>query len=594
MSRLLALLTPTDKRRLTILFAAVVGMAVLELGGIASILPFMQLVANPEAASRPGPLQDVFSALGLMTFRQQVVAAGLAVLLLITLANTAAAATMWYQHRTAWRTAHGIATRLVKTYVAQPYEFFLTRNSADLIKKAIAEVNDLVTGVLVSIGDIAAKAVVALVIIGLLVFVNAPLALAAAAVLGLAYVFIYALRQNLLTTLGEERIASNLERFKSLGELLSGIKTIKAYGAQRFFFERYSAASHRITTVHSRFQVISATPRYAIELIAFGAIVLATVYLAATGRRLETALPLLSLFALAAYRLIPALQILFAAIARLRHTWPIVDELHDDVVRPPIEWPAPAPADPLPFENAIRFEGVAFRFDRNDRQILAGVDCVIPRASWVAFVGPTGSGKSTLIDLLVGLIQPTAGSIRLDEILLDPASRPAWQATLAYVPQEVFLYDDTVARNIALGVPDAGIDRSRLQEAARLAQAHTFITTELAQGYDTPVGERGVRLSGGQRQRLGIARALYRDRPVLILDEATSALDSTTERTLIAALQAERPDLTVVLIAHRIDTVRQCDRIYLIEEGKITASGTFDDLSAVSRVFRELARHEPG
>src|SRR5262249_4354617 len=315
-----------------------------------------------------------------------------------------------------------------------------------------------------------------------------------------------------------------------------------------------------------------------IEPIAFGGLVVAVLLLAARGRDFSDILPNLGVMALAGYRLLPSLQLLYSQLTQVSSVRHAVDEVYDEFVAaetdrsssPAIRTDALARVRPLRWTDSITLREVSFCYPGASRPTLDGISLTIPKNTSLGVIGPTGSGKSTLVDLLLGLYQPAAGEIRIDDRLLTPVLVPSWQATIGYVPQDIFLIDDTIARNVAFGLPDNEIDPARLREACATAQILDFIETEVPNGFDTYVGERGIRLSGGQRQRIGLARALYHCPSLLILDEATSALDMATEAKLLQALRSLAGKLTMVVAAHRLSAVANCDQ--LVDVGIQTAA----------------------
>jgi ATP-binding cassette, subfamily B, bacterial PglK len=445
--------------------------------------------------------------------------------------------------------------------------------------------------VLLPLTDFAARLVVAVAMLGLLVAVDPLLALSVLGVLGTAYAGVYLGFRAYLYRLGRDRYTSGRMRFKTASEALQGIKAVKVGGRERYFLAKFEAASAEFSALQPRFQTLSRTPRYVLETLAFGGIVVIVLVLLRAERTLADVIPVLSLYALAGYRMLPAMQEMFSSITQVRFHAPVVDTIYDQFTRHTVSAPLPeADVPPLPLRREIELRGLRFRYQGADALTLDGIDLTIARNSSVAFVGPTGSGKSTLVDILVGLLRADEGEVRVDGVPVTPENVRAWQASIGYVPQEAMLFDDTVLRNIVFGVEDAAVDRARVERAARLARIHDFITDELSEGYDTVVGERGIRLSGGQRQRIGLARALYREPSVLILDEATSALDGVTEREVMEAIAGMRNQVTLVLIAHRLTTVRDCDRIYLLDGGRITDEGTYGDLIASNHLFRGMAK----
>lgn len=566
-------------------------MALLQVLGIASILPFMQLAAEPEAIQTNKWLNWAYTTFGFESSRQMLIYTGIGVLTLLTLGNAFSAFTTWLQHKFAWDVAHQMATRLLRTYLSRPYRFFLTRNSSDLLNNTLVEVVQVTRGVLLPLTELAARTLVILVIFLLLVLVDPMLAFIVLAVLLAAYGIVYVGVRKLLERLGKARLEANERLFKSLNEVLTGIKIFRVYGAQNFFYRRFEQASEKLIKIHPKVVVITATPRYVIEILAFGSIIGLTIYLLVSNQNLQSALPMLSLYAVAGYRLLPALQAAFTAITKFRHSVPLLDKIHGELTAKYDDNYNIEESDSIPvFSEQLTLNNVSFHYEASSQNVLADINLEIPKGKTVAFVGATGSGKTTLIDLIVGLLEPKNGEVLIDQNQLKPSNASSWQKQIGYVPQDVFLFDDTILRNIAIGQEDNEVDTAQVENAAKLAQIHEFIANELPNGYKTTIGERGIRMSGGQRQRMGLARALYRNPQVMIFDEATSALDGITENAVLEALETIADELTVFIIAHRLATVRHADCIFLLEAGKIVAQGTYDELLESSSVFREMVQ----
>ena len=589
-NKLLTILSKSERIRLVILFITILIMALFQVLGIASILPFMQLVSDPEALNNNEVLQWIQNTFGLTSTRSMLIATGFGVLVSIVVGNAFSAFTIWLQHKYAWEIAHNISTSLLRNYLAKPYKFFLNNNTSILLNKALVEVVRFTKEVLIQIIEFCARFFTVLVIFALLLWVDPKLALVASSVLGVAYIIIYQSTRRYLAQLGKRRTTENESLFKNLNEALVGSKTIRIYGAKNYFYKRFEEASLRLINIHPRVRLISDSPRYLIEMLAFGGILAVTLYLISTGDNIKAVLPVLSLYVLAGYRLLPALQKSFAAAANLKHSYSSLDHIHEDLNN---KFTAAAKnykqdTELLPFSNEISFEKVGFAYD--DTQVFERIDLKIKKGSTIAFVGPTGSGKSTLIDLMVGLLQPTKGDIKIDGTRLVEDNTGSWNKQIGYVPQEVFLFDDTIRRNIAIGVPDEEIDDVRVEAAAKMASIHQFISEDLSDGYDNHVGDRGVRLSGGQRQRIGLARAFYRNPGLIILDEATNALDNITESSIIESIRHSKKDVTVIMVSHRLSTVKHADCIYVLKDGELIDEGSYDQLLSNNQIFRDLAQ----
>jgi ABC-type bacteriocin/lantibiotic exporter with double-glycine peptidase domain len=590
MKKLKLLLTTRELRHFLLLLGLLVVKAILQVIGVASILPFMSLAAKPDLVHTNEWLNKIYLLGGFENEHSMLVALGVMVLVYIALSNAFVAFSGWVLSKYTMGIAHRMGVRMVRSYIAEPYEFFLTRTSIDLLKRVIQEVGVFVQQVLAPLLDVISKGLVSLVIFVMLFIVDAKLASIVMVVLGGAYMFIYLAKRRALRSLGEERLAMNQIRFKSMSDLMTGIKEIQLYDARPYFFTRFFESSKRIARIFPQIHLVTVSPRYLIETLAFGGILLVTLYLLKYSGSIVNAIPVLSLYVVSGYRLIPSLQSTFQSWTTIKHAWPVVDEIMLDYNRPAVQDKLTRmdPENRLPYQKNISFKDVSFTYAGEEAPALKSINCDIKRGDKVAFVGRTGSGKTTLVDVLTGLLAPTSGTISIDGSELTEANRGRWKQQLGYVTQELFLFDDSITRNVAFGVPDDEIDHKRVIEAAKMAQAHDFIMESLPKGYDTTVGERGVRLSGGQRVRLGLARALYRKPSVVILDEATSALDGITERVIIDELAQSPYDLTLIIIAHRMSSVKSCDSIFVLENGILSDAGSYDDLLKTSDVFSEM------
>lgn len=578
-----------EKRKFIWLAFALLITGLLEVVGIASILPFMQLIATPNAIEMNKWLTALYTFFSFESHRQMLIYSGVGIMILIAFSNLFSIFTTWLQYKYSWGVAHNLSTRLLATYINKPYDFFIKTNTTQLRAYIISEVNSLTGGVIIPVIEIFSRAFVSLVIFGLLLKVDTQIALVMCCTLGGAYTLIYLAQKNLLRQIGHHRINMNLLRFQSLQELLDGIKTVMVYNKQRFFYTRYEHASKEFCEVQPKYNLMLAAPRNILEILAFCSILGITIYLFIKFQSIEAAIPRLSLYAVAGYRLLPALQKVFAAVAKLRHNLPVLDRLYDDLVKnvDNVETPS-LQLSALHFNKTIELDNVNFEYDNSERKVIDNFNLSIPAGETVAFIGSTGSGKTTVVDLIVGLLAPTSGTIYVDQVPLKDTNIKSWRNNLAYVPQEVFLFDDTVLRNIVFGSPEKEVDYQRLTEITKIVDIYDFITEELPKQFETEIGEKGVRLSGGQRQRLGLARALYAQPKILVLDEATSALDTITEKGIIESLKRLPKDITIIIIAHRLSTVRHADQIYILEDGKIKDQGTYDSLMDSSNTFKTM------
>ena len=588
-AKILDLLSPQEHRRAYLLLGMILIMAFLETVGVASIMPFMAVLANPGVVQTNPYLVVAYAGLGFTDAESFLFFLGLVVFVALVFSIGFKALTTWaLLHFTQMRN-YSLGQRLVAGYLHQPYEWFLNRHSADLGKTVLSEVQLVITNALMPLMQLLAQGAVVIALLGLLIAADPGLALTTGSVMGLGYGGIYVALRRRLARLGRERVATNQTRFQILIEAFGGIKEVKIAGLEDAFLDRFDGPAQRFARTQVTAAVVSQIPRYALEILAFGGLLLVVLYLMQTADGLQGALPIIALYAFAAYRLMPALQMCYAQLTQLRFAGPALDSLHQDLVSlAPRPVRAPASTHP-PLMRAITLEGVSYAYPRAPHPAVRALDLQIRAFSTVGLVGATGSGKTTTVDIILGLLEPQAGQLCVDGVPLTVENRRAWQRSLGYVPQQIFLADDTVAANIAFGIPKNQIDQEAVERAARIANLHDFVTLEMPQGYSTVVGERGIRLSGGQRQRIGIARALYHRPQALILDEATSALDNITEQAVMDAVHNLGGEITIVMIAHRLSTVRECNRIYLLEHGQLVAQGSYDELTVTNARFRAMA-----
>jgi ABC-type multidrug transport system fused ATPase/permease subunit len=586
------LLDPGARRPFYALSAMAVAAAFLEMLAVASIVPFLAAVANPGRIASDARLAVLQAFLGTGSQVEFLAYLGGIVLLVLIVANATAATTTWLLLRFANRQGHALSVRMLATYLAKPYEFYLGRHTADLQKNVFGEVFRVTGGIFIPTVQIVAKLCVVILISTLLVLVNPVLAMIVAGVLGVGYLILYRIVRVTLHRAGRISVEAGTLRARIGIESLTGAKEIKLLGREKAFLDQFQAPSLRWADAQTKAQALSHLPRYAVETVALSLILLLAIYLLGKGSGISELLPVLGLYAFAGYRLMPALQQVFAGFAAIRNNQASLDAVMADL-QPRAELLAASGEAPrrarIPIKESVELVNVRYQYPGAAAWTLQPISLRIPKNSSVALVGATGCGKTTVVDLLMGLLPPTEGRLRVDGVEIDAHNVREWQRSIGHVPQQIFLCDDTIARNIALGLPGGELDRARVEQAARIARLHDFVVGSLPKGYDTVVGERGIRLSGGQRQRIGIARALYTDPDLLVLDEATSALDNVTENAVFEALQALAGQKTVVMVAHRLSTVRGCDLICVMEYGRIVERGSYEELMSSSQRFRALA-----
>jgi ATP-binding cassette, subfamily B, bacterial PglK len=575
------------------LLAVAIGAALMEVLGVASIMPFIGILSQPELVQENEWLRLVYESFNFDSTRSFLIIVGVAVLCLMVLTNIFLAFSTILSERFVWSNHHKLSRSLLEGYLARPYQMFLNRNSAELSENILVETHHLTKTVLTPLTELVANLVSLFFILILLVVVDPSLALVVASVLGGAYATIYMALRKRLNRIGELRLAANTAQFKAVNEALGGIKDIKVLNREAEFIERFALPSHQFADLMATGEILKIIPRYIMEMLAFGSIMIIVLYNMIVKGDVQEVIPIVGLYAFAGYRLMPALKTIFKAMSLIRFQGATVDVIHREWVENQKvlgqRGQAAGSLARLPFRRGLQLDNVTFAYEGAKEAAVSQVTLMVPRNETVAFVGLTGAGKTTLVDVILGLFAPQGGYLAVDDIRIGNDNRKAWQQMVGYVPQQIFLCDDTIARNIAFGVPEAEINREAVEKAAHVANLHEFITRELPAGYDTFVGERGVRLSGGQRQRIGIARALYHDPDVLVLDEATSALDGITEDAVLQAINNIAHTKTLIIIAHRLSTVRDCDTIYLLDKGRLVASGRYEELLRSNGQFRAMA-----
>lgn len=574
------------KERIQFLIVIIVAifMAIFQAIGIASVLPFINMVMDPGIIKSSQWLNYFFRQFDFQSENSFIIFSGFIVLGLLVVGNLISAFSTWLKINFVWGKNHALSCNLLKKYLSMPYAYFLNKNTSDLGKNVLFEVQQLTSNFIMPITKITTDMLMVVVILILLLYVNPLMTLFAATVLSLSYFSIYFYFSKKLKAGGGKRVQKNTQMYKAASECLSGIKDIKVLRVEGFFLKRYYVHSNSFSQLQSWYKVIGETPRYVMEIVAFGGIVGLLIFLVSSNMPTQKVVPLISFFAFAGYRLMPALQEIFSSLTNIQFNKAVLDQIHRDIFQNVPkkdihkEYTETKDIKPISFEKKIELKNVYFSYPGNDRIILRDINIEINKNTTVAFIGATGSGKTTLVDLLLGLLVSDRGSLEIDGIKINEENIKQWQANLGYVPQQIYLSDDTIARNIAFGLPDEKIDINKVKKAAQMANLHNFIDGELSEGYDTIIGERGIRLSGGQRQRIGIARALYFDPQVLLFDEATSSLDNTTEKEVLEAINKVAKLKTMIVIAHRLTTVKNCDIVYKIEKGIIIAKGSYAEI----------------
>ena len=583
MMRLWQHLSQRRQRQFWVLISLMLVSAFAEVFSLGAVLPFIGVLTDPNRVFTHPFVADMVKVWGITSADQLVFPLTLAFIIVVLLAAAIRMFLLLISTRLLFSCGADLSAEVYRRTLYQPYRVHVVRNSSEVISGITNKVNGVVFGVLLPLLTLASSTLLLVAVMLALVAIHPMAASVAAMGFGISYGLITWVTRYRLHSNGRRVASEQTQVIKALQEGLGGIRDVLLDGTQPIYCDIYSRADRSLRRAQGNNSFIAGSPRFAMEALGISLIVALAYGLSEQVGGITAALPVLGALALGAQRLIPALQMGYSAWANIAGNQAALADTLELLDQPlPAEALLPAPA-PLSFQDAIRFKAVRFRYASAGPWVLDGINLSIPKGARVGFVGSTGSGKSTILDLLMGLLIPTEGEILIDDSPINGNRLRAWQRTIAHVPQSIFLADATLAENIAFGVPRDAIDLERVQEAARHAQIAGFIESR-PERYEAFVGERGIRLSGGQRQRIGIARALYKQASVLVFDEATSALDSATEQSVMDAIEGLSRELTILIVAHRLSTVECCDLLYQLEQGRVVAEGAPTDMLASKRI----------
>ncbi|HEV2620735.1 MAG TPA: ABC transporter ATP-binding protein [Frateuria sp.] len=565
LKKIWTIFTPAERRKAIRMLVLVVLMAMAETASVLSIMPFLSVLGRPAIIHETPLLLDLYRRLGLTDTRQFIFLLGFASIALVIASSLFKTVTLHVLNRFVHMERHSISTRLLSRYLEQPYEFFLVHNPSILAKNVLSEVDQLLFELVQPLSQLLAQGAVLLAMTLLIFCYDALTAICIMATLAVLYGTIYVLVRKRLAHIGKERQAADGQRYQACNEALGGIKDVKITHATKAYLGHFERASHLFSRHVATNETLAQSPLYLVEATGYTGLIVIALVLLLRSNDIAHVLPALGLYGFAAYRMLPSAQIMYRGLAKLRFASPHLDSIARDLDLP--KEPTAKPGNALSLHREIRLGRIRYAYpSAPEKWIFDGFDLVIPANSSVGIIGKSGAGKSTLMDILLGLLNPQEGVMSVDGVPITADNAADWQRTIGYVPQHIYLSDATVTENIAFGVPRKAIDMAAVKRAARAAQIHEFVVGELPQGYDTQVGDRGIRLSGGQRQRIGIARALYRDPTVLLFDEATSALDPQTEVELNSAIRQLSASKTIIIIAHKETSLNDCDRVLSIHK----------------------------
>lgn len=588
---LIELLNKRDRKKVFLIGIMVFIMAILDVIGIASIMPFMSVLASPEVVESNFYLQYLFTFFQFNDINEFLLALGFFVFGVLIFSLIFKAITNYVLFKFVLVREYYIGARLIEKYLEHPYTWFLNKNSAELGKSLLSEVNQVVINSLLPLMNVAAQSVMVILIILFLVFIDTKLALIIGGSLFITYLILFRSTTNFLSRIGEFRLDANDKRFRAASELFGAIKDVKVAGLENIYISRFKKPSKIYANLQATAMVVSQLPKFALEGLAFGGMLGVVLYLMIGEKGVSEVLPIMTAYAFAAYKLMPAIQQIYSGVALISYSSPAIASLHESLGEE-LESINTISDEKLKItlNKGIEFKDISYKYDSSKYNAINNINFKIAKGSKVALVGPSGSGKTTTVDVLLGLLKPQSGSILIDGETINSSNRYHWQKSIGYVPQHIYLADDSLKANIAFGLEENQIDLEKVKIAAKRALLHDYVKG-MPDGYDTLVGERGARLSGGQRQRIGIARALYRNPKILILDEATSSLDNLTEKSVMDAVY-NMGDLTILMIAHRLSTVSKCETIFLLNNGVVEDKGTFNELKANNKIFKQMTDQE--
>lgn len=565
------LLNARERKRSVQLLTIMILMAFFEVLGVGSIMPFLSVLGNPQVIESNQYLAFAYNYFSFENKDAFLIFLGVFALIILIISALFRSLATYANARFSNMRRHSISRQLLSKYLHQPYSFFLSRNSSEMSKVILSEVDIFIGQVMQPSLNLMTYIVVTVALTGFLIVVDPVLAFILVVLFGTFYSMTYLIIRKYLIKMGLELQKANEKRFKIVSETIGGIKDLKVLGRESAYLNSFDKPSEVFSSYQASSTTLSQVPQYIVEVLAFGSLLVMSMYTIVSNETdLGTMLPVLGLYALGALKLKPAIQQIYSSVSSLRFGQPVLKAILNDLhQKSQQEISILNNLKRLSLRKQLKLKNINFHYPNTKNLALLDISVDIKANSTVGIIGTTGAGKSTLVDIILGLLMPTGGNIEIDDNMLNPDNIRQWQNAIGYVPQSIFLADDTIACNIAFGIEKEEIDMAQVEKVAEMAQVHEFVL-RLNNGYDTIIGERGVRLSGGQRQRLGIARALYHEPELLVLDEATSALDNQTEAEVMKAIDNMSGSKTIIMIAHRLSTVERCDKIITLENGKIT------------------------
>ncbi|MDB9885284.1 ABC transporter ATP-binding protein/permease [Gammaproteobacteria bacterium] len=592
LKKLFSLLAESERSGLFKIQLLLIFMAIFELIGIASIFPFMALVGNQSILYEPGPIAEFFKFSQIADPNNFLMLLAVSVFLIILSSSLFSIFASWKLAMFGNKVGANIGNRLFCFYMHQPWLYHSDQNSSTLTSKIANESYRLTHFVINPVLLMNARLISAVCICTMLLIFNPLIAISGAFFFGSAYYLIFSFASFYLDRNGKIISHDTQARFRLMSEGFGGIKDTLLLGRQSKFIDRFKSVSNNIAHANGLTTTLISLPRYLVELLLLTAVILLVVFLLITNE--ENMLSILSVYALAGLKLLPAFQQVYSSLSLIKGNISAFTVLNKDLIASNPKNLAtkidPFENKKIQFLNTIKFKNISFSYPKEHIKVINEVSLTIKKNTCIGIVGSSGSGKSTTVDLLLGLLEPSEGEIVIDSKVLNKTNIRKWQNIVGYVPQDIYLSDLSIKENIAFGLPKIDISNEAIDQALELANLKDFVNS-LPESANTVVGERGVQLSGGQRQRIGIARALYHEAEVLILDEATSSLDGLTEKSIMDNINSFTGKKTIIMVAHRLATVRNCDDIFLFHNGEIIDQGSFEELVLRNETFHEMSKH---
>jgi len=579
--KILGFLNKKEKQRSFILFILILLTGFVDTLGIASIFPFISILSDPNLINTNPTLNFLsikFDQLGITNYFPFQKIFGYGILIFFIISIFLRSITNYLQIRFVNMREYSLSKRILNYYLNQKYSWFTQQSASNLSRNILSEVAEFIDKSFMPLLNIVAYGILIILLLSVLFYTDPSTTLIIFLIISISYLIFYTLLKKILEKKGQKRFYSNKNRYKLLDEVFSGIKQVKISSQETYFSKLFALYSYDYAKSNSAAQAIAQIPRFVIEAISFGGLLILILIKIDEESFLGT-LPIISLIAFAGYRMLPAFQQIYIALSQLRYSNVIVDHMEQMFQKiNEVKLVDKNFRENIVFKKSIKLNNVDFKYQESNNLILDKINLVIPCKSKVGIIGPTGGGKTTLIDVIIGLLEPIKGHVLIDEIQLNQKNKYGWYKQFGYIPQDTFLIDDNIYHNVAFGIDANEINKKKVEEVCKIACLEDFINNELPNNYNTIIGDRGIKLSGGQKQRISIARSLYNEPSILVMDEATSALDIETELKIIDNINKLKNDITIIMIAHRHVTLKNCDIIIEIDKGKITRTGTYNEL----------------